>query len=75
MTTDESTYPIAALFDYQSDIYKASNIKIRHLWVKKATGLGITELRLSEVIKVRQAATSIMSFIDGLRYSLGGIKR
>jgi hypothetical protein len=28
-----------------------------------------------EIAQIRQAVTSIMSYIDGLRYSLGEIKR
>jgi hypothetical protein len=34
-----------------------------------------TKTRPSEIMKTRQALVSIMSFIDGLRYSLGEIKR
>jgi hypothetical protein len=34
-----------------------------------------TKTRPSEIMKMRQALVSIMSFIDGLRYSLGEIKR
>ena len=34
-----------------------------------------TKTRPSEIMKMRQALVSVMSFIDGLRYSLGEIKR
>ena len=34
-----------------------------------------TKTRPSEIMKMRQALVSITSFIDGLRYSLGEIKR
>jgi hypothetical protein len=33
-----------------------------------------TKTKPNEVAKVRQAVTSVMSYIDGLRYSLGEIK-
>src|SRR5215216_2782094 len=34
-----------------------------------------TKTRPSKIMKTRQALVSIMSFIDGLRYSLGEVKR
>ena len=34
-----------------------------------------TKTERKEIAQIRQAVTSIMSYIDGLRYSLGEIKR
>jgi hypothetical protein len=47
-TKDKREYP---LFDYEKILYDSlmsfvDNFKDKHLWVKKATGLGVTEFML-----------------------------
>ena len=48
-TKDKKEYP---LFDYEKILFDSlisvnSTFKVKHLWVKKATGLGVTEFMLT----------------------------